>query len=291
MKSILTLLLFICTINSIFAQTNYTFIGKGLWTLQSNWHNNSIPPTILPSGSNIYIYPSFGDTCILNVNQTISQGATLNAENAILIIANNVILNANGFVGLKTNNNDSILICTQKWLRKNLDVVKYRNGDPIPQVNNPLDWSNLTTGAWCYYNNDPANGAVYGKLYNWYAVNDARGLAPIGWHIPTWQEWDVLSNCLGGDALSGGPMKEIGTVHWITPNSGATNLSGFTALPGGWRGTGGGFSSKGFQAYWWSSNFFSSPFPWGRMLEYTSTVAGGGANVETHGFSVRCVKD
>jgi len=291
MKSILIFLLLFCVLKSIFSQTTYTFIGKGLWTQQSNWHNNIIPPTPLPSASTIYIYPSPGDTCILNVNQAISQGATLNVENAIFIISSGNVLNAEGIVNIKKNDYDGLLICTQEWMSKNLDVTNYRNGDPIPQVNNPLDWSNLTTGAWCYYNNDPANGAIYGKLYNWYAVNDPRGLAPIGWHIPTWQEWVTLSNCLGGDAVSGGPMKETGTIHWIAPNSGATNLSGFAALPGGWRGQGGGFSSKGFQAYWWSSNFFSSIFPWGRMLENTSAIAGGGANIETHGFSVRCILD
>ena len=90
-----------------------------------------------------------------------------------------------------------VTICNQYWMPKNLDVDHYRNGDPIPQVTDPEVWGTLTTGAWCYYNNDPANGAVYGKLYNWYAVNDPRGLAPAGWHIPTEAEMIVMSDCLG----------------------------------------------------------------------------------------------
>ena len=105
----------------------------------------------------------------------------------------------------------SITICNQVWMLKNLDVSTYRNGDPIPQVTDPTTWVGLTTGAWCYYNNDPANGAIYGKLYNWYAVNDPRGLAPTGWHVPSDAEWTELSTCL--DAISptgnvGGKMKE-----------------------------------------------------------------------------------
>lgn len=173
-------------------------------------------------------------------------------------------------------------------MNKNLDVTNYRNGDPIPQVSNPVAWSNLTTGGWCYYNNDPANGAVYGKLYNWYAVNDPRGLAPAGWHIPTWQEWDALEGCLGNS----GPMKETGTLHWLSPNTGATNLSGFTAIPGGWRGVGGGYSSLGIQAYWWSmTNYIPNYYPLGIAVAYDNTNWGGGANVENHGFSIRCIKD
>jgi len=290
-KSFFTLMLFCIVGNTVFSQTNYTFTGNGLWTAASNWHNNNIPPAILPSGSNIYIYTAPGDTCILDIDQTINLGATLSTRNAIFIISTGVNLNSFGNVSLKIDSDTSLLICTQRWMARNLDVVNYQNGDPIPQVSNPVNWSNLTTGAWCYYNNDPANGAVYGKLYNWYAVNDPRGLAPAGWHIPTWQEWDALSNCLGGDLVSGGEMKETGTAHWISPNTGATNSAGFTALPGGWRSEGGGFSSKGFQAYWWSSNSFTPPYPWGRSIDNSSAVASGGGNVETQGFSIRCVKN
>lgn len=292
MKSFLAFMLSGIAVIPIFSQTNYTFTGKGLWSTVSNWHNNNIPPATLPSGSAIFIYPATpGDSCILDITQTISSGAVLNSQNAVFIIASGNALEVNGTTDLKIITTDSLVICTQKWATRNLDVVKYRNGDPIPQVTNPVDWGNLTTGAWCYYNNDPANGAVYGKLYNWYAVNDPRGLAPAGWHIPTWQEWVALSDCLGGDAVSGGAIKETGTVHWLAPNMGAVNSSGFTALPGGWRSTGGGFTQRGLQASWWSSNFFLPDYPWGRSVEYNTEQASGGSNVETHGFSIRCVKD
>ncbi len=129
-----------------------------------------------------------------------------------------------------------VSICCQSWMTTNLDVDHYRNGDPIPHVTDPTEWKNLTTGAYCYYANDSAKyAAVYGKLYNWYVVNDPRGLAPEGWHVPTDFEWTTLTDCLGGVSVAGGPMKETGTSHWILPNEGATNESGFTGLPGGVR--------------------------------------------------------
>jgi uncharacterized protein (TIGR02145 family) len=130
----------------------------------------------------------------------------------------------------------TVTICNQTWTKSNLNVSKYRNGDVIPQVTDPAAWSNLTTGAWCYYDNDPANGAVYGKLYNWYAVNDPRGLAPVGYHVPTETDWTTLSNCLGIDDLEiFNKMIEPGTTHWTIPHPEANNSSGFTALPGGVR--------------------------------------------------------
>jgi uncharacterized protein (TIGR02145 family) len=129
----------------------------------------------------------------------------------------------------------SIKIGSQVVMKKNLNVSHYRNGDRIPQVKGPDKWAALTTGAWCWYNNDSANGAVYGKLYNWYAVNDPRGLAPEGWHIPSDAEWTTLTTFLGGEGVAGGKMKERGITHWIYPNTDATNSSGFTGLPGGVR--------------------------------------------------------
>ena len=126
------------------------------------------------------------------------------------------------------------VIGTQQWMSKNLEVVTYRNGDIIPQVTDPTAWGNLTTGAWCYYNNDPANGAIYGKLYNWYAVTDPRGLAPQGWHISTGAEWATLKDFLGGDVAANNKMMTTGS-PWNPINANATNASGFSCLPGGVR--------------------------------------------------------
>ncbi|MDQ1265661.1 MAG: hypothetical protein QG635_812 [Bacteroidota bacterium] len=187
-------------------------------------------------------------------------------------------------------NYESVTIGAQIWMKKNLDVICYRNGDTIPQVTNVSQWDKLTTGAWCYYNNDPANGAIYGKLYNWYAVNDPRGLAPAGWHIPTITEWNTLITSLGGWETAGGKLKEAGTSHWYDPNSGATNSSGFTALPGG------GISAASFnylkdKGFWWTSSKESSSDANGYYMYYYYTSAIPSSYSLTDGLSVRCVKD
>ncbi|HNP20814.1 MAG TPA: fibrobacter succinogenes major paralogous domain-containing protein [Panacibacter sp.] len=183
-----------------------------------------------------------------------------------------------------------IKIGKQRWMAKNLSVARYRNGDKIPQVKNPAAWAGLTTGAWCWYNNDPANDSSYGRLYNYYAVADSRGLAPTGWHIPSDSEWTTLSTFLGGDAVAGGKMKEAGTAHWLDPNTGATNSSGFTALPGGLR-QGGGFYILGSWGSWWSSTPGDNNMIWGRFIFGSDVVLGRGLTDKTYGYSVRCVKD
>ncbi len=189
-------------------------------------------------------------------------------------------------------NDPSVSICCQRWMTRNLDVATYRNGDPIPKVTGNAAWAALTTGAYCYYNNDSTTyAATYGKLYNWYAVNDSRGLAPEGWYIPTDFEWTTLSNCLGGDLVAGGPMKEIGTTHWTTPNTGATNLSGFTGLPGGYRLTTGGFASIGNYGYWWSSTETNASAAWYRVLSYNVDELYKNYIDKRRGFSVRCLRD
>ena len=146
----------------------------------------------------------------------------------------------------------TVTIGTQLWTTSNLGVTTYRNGDPIPEVTDPTEWAGLTTGAWCYYNNDSANGAIYGKLYNWYAVNDARGLAPSGFHIPSNAEWSTLISFLGGTSVAGGKMKSTGTSLWLSPNGGATNESGFSGFPSGRRIPNGSSVFIRSYGYWWS---------------------------------------
>lgn len=183
-----------------------------------------------------------------------------------------------------------IVIGGQEWTTRNLDVTKYRNGDEIPQVTDQTQWSNLTTGAWCYYDNNPANGPIYGKLYNWYAVNDPRGLAPVGYHVPSQSEFITLSNYLGGDLVAGGPLKEAGTVHWSAPNTGATNSSGFTLLPAGIRAA--FFNALGIYTAMWSStpvNAFSSRIVYSN---YDDTVFFTGTSFDSNfGLAVRLIKD
>jgi uncharacterized protein (TIGR02145 family) len=182
-----------------------------------------------------------------------------------------------------------VTICDQTWTKSNLNVSHYRNGDVIPQVTDPTAWANLTTGAWCYYNNDQSNGTIYGKMYNWYAVNDPRGLAPQGWHVPTDEEWTRLTNCLGGVSVAGAKMKEVGTTYWSTPNLGATNSSRFTSLPGGQRNYFGNFETIQIGS-WWSSSEIGN-FAYQRSVFYdTTTVVRSGFGKLT-GIYVRCLKD
>jgi uncharacterized protein (TIGR02145 family) len=185
----------------------------------------------------------------------------------------------------------TIQIGTQQWMSKNLNVAFYRNGNPIPQVTDPTAWAGLTTGAWCYYNNDPIQGAKYGKLYNWYAVNDPRGLAPQGWHIPSDAEWTTLANSLGGEIVAGGKMKEPGTANWTGPSNVATNSSGFTGLPGGNRNNDGPFNTIGNNGLWWSSTETSTTSAWFRLLSYNDGRLDRFFTNRQAGFSVRCLRD
>ncbi|MBG9375805.1 fibrobacter succinogenes major paralogous domain-containing protein [Panacibacter sp. DH6] len=184
-------------------------------------------------------------------------------------------------------NTNQVKIGTQIWMKKDLTVSNYRNGDRIPQVKDPAKWASLTTGAWCWYNNDPR----YGKLYNWYAVADPRGLAPEGWHVPGDAEWTALTVYLGGFEIAGGKMKETGTTHWLAPNAAATNSSGFTALPGGSRYYLGQFFDAGGYGYWWSSTQADSNAAFYRYLTYFYGAISGTTDYKTNGFSVRCIKD
>jgi len=185
----------------------------------------------------------------------------------------------------------TIVIGTQQWMNKNLDVAFYRNGDPIPQVTDQAAWVGLTTGAWCYNYNDSTKGGVYGKLYNWYAVTDPRGLAPIGWHIPDNAEWAILEATLGGAALAGARMKEAGSDHWAMPNTGGNNNSGFTGLPGGFRGSFGTFDEVGTSGVWWSATENDESTAWYRYISYSSGVLNNFTEVKQAGFSVRCIRD
>jgi len=186
---------------------------------------------------------------------------------------------------------ETVTIGTQKWTKRNLEVTTYRNGDPIPEITDPIEWAASTTGAWCYYDNDPANGAIYGKLYNWYAVNDPRGLAPVGYHIPTITEWDTLQNYLGGNLVAGFALKETGTTHWSPPNAGTTNNSGFTALPGGKINNSSSFLEINEIAYFWGTNYLTSKVFTLLTYDYGGMTITTTALDENYGFAVRLLED
>lgn len=185
----------------------------------------------------------------------------------------------------------TVTIGTQEWMAENLKVKHYSNGDSIPHVTDDATWSVLTSGAYCNYDNDEGNVATYGRLYNWYAVEDSRKIAPEGWHVPRDEEWQTLVDYLGGEAVAGGKMKEAGYEHWVDPNTGATNESGFTALPGGYRDYDGTFYGMGDYASFWSSTELGSYDAWLRGLGYGNARVSRLGNYKHYGFSVRCVRD
>ena len=187
----------------------------------------------------------------------------------------------------------TVTIGTQVWMVENLKTTKYRNGDPIPNVTDNLNWSNLTTGAYCNYNNNSNNSTTYGRLYNWYAVNDNRNIAPTGWHIPSDAEWDILKTFLGDPNTAGGKLKETGTSHWLSPNTGATNEYNFTGLPGEWRSNvDGSFSPLGgCNGYWWSGTEKDASSSWFRNVNYNAATIYIFYTHKASAASVRCVKD
>ncbi|MEA3437049.1 MAG: fibrobacter succinogenes major paralogous domain-containing protein [Thermodesulfobacteriota bacterium] len=195
-----------------------------------------------------------------------------------------------------------IKIGEQWWMAENLKVTRYRNGDPIPNVTDENAWHNLKTGGYCSYDNDASKAEIYGYLYNWYAVKDPRGLAPEGWHVPSDNEWQTLVDYLGGNGVAGGKMKETGTAHWTSPNAGATNESGFSALPGGYRSYCGVLGSFGrgcgddyCDANFWSSTESSTEDgrygAWHRVLYCNALEVHREDVYKQYGNSVRCVRD
>jgi uncharacterized protein (TIGR02145 family) len=229
-----------------------------------------------------------------NITSYSDIGLTANTSYTFRIYSYNDVGNSPTYsneVTITTNAGASVTICAQIWSTRNLEVTKYRNGDPIPQ-SNQAQWASLTTGAWRYYNDDSTYGPKYGKLYNWFAVNDSRGLAPTGWHIPSETEWTSLSNCLGGNSVAGGKLKAISPL-WFSPNIGATNSSGFTALPGGCSNNIGlgVFYNQGGGGHWWSSTMSTTT----NSKDIILTTDNASFVIFTHdnrnGFSVRCLKD
>jgi uncharacterized protein (TIGR02145 family) len=183
----------------------------------------------------------------------------------------------------------TIAIGGRIWTGENLDVDRYRNGDPIPEVRNPEAWARLTTGAWCWYKNRPENGKIYGKLYNWYAVNDPRGLAPRGWHVATDADWNSLLESLGGEELAGGVLKAARL--WKEPQS-ESGDSGFDLLPAGARrDSDGDFVLLGEYCRMWSSMESSPGKACGRAVGYFDPIVRRGEAGKRLGFAVRCVRD
>lgn len=195
---------------------------------------------------------------------------------------------------LSVHSQSEVKIGNQIWMAKNLDVDRFRNGDVIPEVKSKKEWKKygqLKKPAWCYYNNDPKNGNIYGKLYNWYAVNDNRGLAPVGYHIPSYEEWELLTP----DDLEGSHVHLSNKNQTVSTKK--KKKSGFNALLGGLRDHEGIFGWISKIAVWWSSTENGDFDAWFFYLDYKGYLLhdyGGEMNNmgdKSEGFSVRCIKD
>lgn len=278
------------------------------YALYSNSSASSTPQnltSVLNAGN------SANNTKIINLGDPVNPKDAVNKEyvDAQIQALQNYI-NTLPITDIDGNTYLPVAICGKTWTKSNLNVSKYNDGTPIPQVTDPTAWANLTTGAWCYNNNDASNGPIYGKLYNWYAIAgiyDAASLAdptlrkqiaPTGWHVPTSGEWTSLINCLGGInignntySIAGGKMKVTGTTYWQAPNSGASNSSNFTALPGGDRNYFGNFDGgSGTYGGWWSSTGTGN-FGYQTSVNYNSANTIFSGIGKGSGSSVRCIKD
>jgi uncharacterized protein (TIGR02145 family) len=197
----------------------------------------------------------------------------------------------NGVIDIDGNNYTSKFIGTQEWMSENLKTTRYCNGELIPNITDNSEWIGLTSGAWSYFNNASSNDVIYGKLYNWYAVNDIRNICPCGWHLPTEAEWSILTNYLGGNQVAGGKMKTIGTSIWQSPNTGATNISGFSGLPGGYRSNIGLFNAQGIYSYYWNYSDSVLNTASSIYLLYSTSNSNQTTSDKKSGLSVRCIKD
>ncbi|MCX6255325.1 MAG: fibronectin type III domain-containing protein [Bacteroidia bacterium] len=194
-----------------------------------------------------------------------------------------------------------VTIGSQVWMNENLKTTKYNDGTAIPNEISAASWAASNSGAYCDYSNTPANSTTYGRLYNWYAVdnnastklasNGGKNVCPTSWHVPTDAEWTTLTTYLGGESVAGGKLKETGNTHWYLPNTSATNETGFTALAGGSRGSSGGYGGLMNTGYWWSSTENTTAFAWLRAMYFDYSSVGSSVADKQIGLSVRCLRD
>lgn len=202
---------------------------------------------------------------------------------------------------IKDINNNAykvVTIGTQTWMAENLRVAHYNDGTPIPLVTDNTAWEDAyfnSNPAYTWYDNGNYDTPEYGALYSWYAIdilsNGNKNVCPTGWHVPNEADWTNLTNHLGGTSVAGGKMKETGLGHWDSPNIGATNESGFLALPGGTRSLLGAFTSIGSYGIWWSSSQVDVGLAWYRELSTSDDNANEEIAPKGFGFSVRCLRD
>ena len=291
---------------AVFAQSNFAGIfaegpvyggfftatqptGHALFADGNSWINGKLRISDLPSTTDL---PGQ-----LRYNSTLNDFEGYNGSSWVsLTKSNNTISGAQTVTDIDGNVYRTVVIGSHTWMRENLKVSRYRNGDIIPEITRNIDWTLANEGGWCWYDNDSKNDRIYGKLYNWFTVEDTRGVCPTGWHVPTENEWIALENALsnsqtGGKTKATGTFQE-GTGYWKSPNSFASNETGFTGLPGGLRVIG-FFQNLSERAAWWSSttDVFSASQAHNRVAEYDNQSLEDFRSAKSFGSSIRCVKD
>lgn len=280
MKIYLTFFLLLI-INSTFGQV--TNIKTGLWSDTAVWSNKSIP--------------EYNTNIILNYDITVDYRFctcnTLNANGHKITVNPGVFLFVFGTnpVDFDGNYYDTVTIGSQVWMKENLKVTHYRDGTPIQNITVDSLWKLNLTGAYSNYNNDTQYVSAHGRLYNWQAVNNPAKLCPAKWHVPSDSEWTILINYLGGETDASKAIKDTGTRYWFYNNMGATNSTGFTAIPGGSRREDGSFEDIGGDALWWSSTEYNTISAMYRYLPYDLATIFSGFALKTLGYSVRCLRD
>ena len=253
----------------------------------------TISGTPTSSGTASFALNIGGQTCTLARTVNIGGQTGITAHSCGATNVHNPAKTYGTMTDQQGNTYRTIVIGTQEWMAENLRTTVYRNGNAIANVTDNTQWSSITTGAWCNYNNSSSNECPYGKLYNWYAVADPRNLCPTGWHVPTAAEWSTFAIHLvhlGGEQA--GNMKSTGTQYWTANNSGVTNESGFSGLPGGYRyGTSGGFGLVGNFGIWWSSNEYDTNTARRFEVGAVNPSINLTFDFKKTGSSVRCLRD
>jgi uncharacterized protein (TIGR02145 family) len=264
-------------------------IPVGDYDASFNWNNKTLHYTIKVVHNKItHLFVNMIKGEVEDRSQMFEDGSANNLQSSV---ASYPALKYGSVTDIDGNIYKTIQIGTQTWMDGNLKTTRYNDGTVIPNVTDNYAWEALTTPGFCWYNNEEVeNKATYGALYNWFAVNTGK-LCPIGWHVPTDTEWTNLTTYLGGKSVAGGKLKEACTNNWLTPNTGATNITGFKALPGGMRYFNGTYIYNGLYGFWWSSTEYTTTSAWDRDMGYRFANVYRDSYDLQDGFSVRCLRD